>query len=43
MKEELNKEELEPCDLYGHDWIPILGFDNVVLGDICRQCGLEIK
>lgn len=29
---------LEPCEKYGHDSVPDLGFDNVVKGDICRIC-----
>ena len=29
------------CDVGNHDWIPEMGFDNAVLGDVCRVCGVK--
>lgn len=30
------------CELGQHDVIPVMGFDNVVTGDQCRQCGITL-
>jgi hypothetical protein len=30
------------CDVYGHDIIPILGYENSIIGECCRNCGDKI-
>lgn len=27
------------CDQHGHDFIPEMGFDNVIVAYVCRACG----
>lgn len=34
--------ELNGCDFGNHDVIPMLGFDNVVVGEQCRECGKKM-
>lgn len=30
------------CDVYGHDIIPILGYENSIIGECCISCGYKI-
>lgn len=36
-------EKLRGCEGGNHDVIPILGFENSVIGETCRQCGIRIS
>lgn len=32
-------EKLAECDLYGHGFMPEMGFDNVITDYVCIGCG----
>lgn len=34
---------LSGCEVGDHDIVPILGYENSIVGEQCRQCGIEIK
>lgn len=32
---------LAGCEVDDHDLVPILGYENAIIGEQCRQCGKE--
>lgn len=35
--------QLSGCEVGDHDIVPMLGHDNMIEGEVCRQCGIKIS